>query len=220
VFVRGRGLDSEWGGELKVQGTTAEPRVSGTLQVRRGGFELFGRRFELRQGTIEFEGQTPPNPEISVEAVAQAEEITALVRITGRVTAPEFQLTSEPSLPEDEVLARVLFNRRASELGPADAVQLAAAVNTLRGGGLGLLGRARQTLGLDTLAVRGQGETSGQVRAGRYLNDNVYVEVGKGATADSGDVSIEVEIAPNLSLDAETNAQAQSGIGLRWRFDY
>jgi translocation and assembly module TamB len=220
VFVRGRGLDSEWQGQLQVAGTTAEPRVSGTLQVRRGSFELLGRRFDLRQGVIEFDGQSPPDPELRIEAVARAEDITAVVHLTGAATAPEFRLDSEPSLPEDEVLARLLFNRSTSALGPADAVRLAAAVNTLRGGGLDLLGRARQTLGLDTLGVSGEGLADGQVRAGRYLNDRVFVEVGKWAAADSEDVRVEVEILPNLSLDADTNARSQTGIGLKWRFDY
>jgi translocation and assembly module TamB len=220
VFVRGRGLESEWEGQLRVTGTSAAPRVSGTLRVHRGGFELLGHRFDLRGGTLEFDGQSPPDPELRIDAVTQAEGITAVVRITGKATAPEFRLDSEPSLPEDEVLARLLFNRETSALGPLDAVRLAAAANTLRGGSLDLLGRTRQTFGLDTLDVTGAGLQDGQVRAGKYLNDRVFVEVGKGAAADSEDVSVEVEILPNLSLDADTNAQAQTGIGLKWRFDY
>jgi translocation and assembly module TamB len=220
MFVRGRGLDSEWEGQLQVKGTVEAPRVSGGLQLRRGSFELLGERFDLRRGTISFAGQTPPSPTLDIEAVAEAEEITAVVRITGEATAPEFALDSEPPLPEDEIVARLLFNRDTSELGPGDAIQLAAAINTLRGGGLGLIGQAREALGLDTLGVSGDGMEDGRVRAGKYLNDRVYLEVGKGAAADSEDARVEVEILPNLSLDAETDAQARSGIGLKWRFDY
>lgn len=220
VFVRGRGLDSEWEGRLRVEGTVAEPRVTGNLQVRRGGFELLGQRFDLRSGTIEFAGETPPNPMIDVQAVTTADDITAVVRVEGDATAPEFKLDSEPSMPEDEIVSRLLFNRAAGGLGPGDAIKLAAAVNTLRGGGLGVLGQARQALGLDTLGVSGEGIEDGRVRAGKYLNDRVYVEVGKGAADDSEDVRVEVEILPNLTLDADTDANAQSGIGLKWRFDY
>jgi translocation and assembly module TamB len=220
VFVRGRGLDSEWEGRLRAEGTVAAPRVTGSLRVRRGGFELLGHRFDLRGGTIQFTGQTPPNPVLDLQAVTRAEDITAVVRVEGEAMAPQFRLDSEPSMPEDEIVSRLLFRRAAGRLGPADAIRLAAAVNTLRGGGLGVMGQARQALGLDTLDVSGEGLEDGRVRAGRYLNDNVYVEVGKGAAAGSGDVRVEVEILPNVSLDAGTNAQAQSGIGLRWRYDY
>jgi translocation and assembly module TamB len=220
VFVRGRGLDSEWQGRLHAEGTAAHPRVTGSLKVMRGTFELLGRVFNLRTGNIQFAGQTPPNPAIDIQAVTNANDITAVVRVEGEATAPEFSLGSEPSMPEDEILARILFNRPASRLGPADALQVAEAVNTLRGGGYGVLGRVRQALGLDTLDVSGQTMGDTQVRAGRHLNDRVFVTVGKGTAPDSEDVSVEVEILPSLSLDADTNARMQSGIGLNWRFDY
>jgi translocation and assembly module TamB len=220
VFVRGRGLDSEWQGRLHAKGTVAEPSVTGRLQVRRGDFELLGHRFDLHTGTIQFTGQTPPNPIIDVQAATRADDITAVVRVEGEARTPEFKLDSEPSMPEDEIVSRLLFRRAAGRLGPVQAVQLAAAVNTLRGGGLGVLGEARQALGLDMLDVSGEGFQDGSVRAGKYLNDNVFLEVGKGAAAGSEDVRLEVEILPNVSLDASTDAQAQSGIGLKWRFDY
>jgi translocation and assembly module TamB len=220
VFVRGRGLDSEWQGRLQVEGTVAEPSVTGSLEVRRGDFELLGQRFELRVGTIQFTGATPPNPALDLQAVTRADDITAVVRVEGEAKAPEFKLESEPTMPEDEIVSRLLFRRAAGGLGPAQAIQLAAAVNTLRGGGLGVLGQARQALGLDTLDISGGGLEDGRVRAGRYLNDNVFVEVGRGTAAGSEDVRLQVEILPNVSLDASTDAQAQSGIGLKWRFDY
>jgi translocation and assembly module TamB len=220
VFVRGRGLDSEWQGTLHAEGTVAAPRVTGSLQVRRGTFELLGQRFELRVGTVQFTGATPPNPVLDVQAATRAGDITAVLRVEGEARSPEFKLDSEPSMPEDEIVSRLLFQRAAGGLGPAQAVQLAAAVNTLRGGGLGVLGQARQALGLDTLDVSGEGLQDGRVRAGKYLNDNVYLEAGKGAAAGSEDVRLEVEILPNVSLDASTDAQAQSGVGLKWRYDY
>ena len=219
VFVRGRGLDSEWQGRVRVEGTAEQPRATGTLDLRRGSFTLLGRRFDLRRGTVTFTGESPPRPIVDIEAVARSRDITAVVRITGEATAPEVVLDSEPPLPQDEILARLLFGRSPSELGPSDAVALAAAINTLRGGS-DLLGGARQALGLDTLGVSGQGLAEGRVSAGKHLSDRVFVEVGKGAAAASEEVRLEVELLPNLSLNAGTSAQAQSGVGLRWRFDY
>ena len=219
VFVRGRGLDSEWQGRVRVEGTAEQPRATGALDLRRGSFTLLGRRFDLRRGVITFTGASPPRPLLDIEAVARNSSITAVVRITGEAAAPVIALDSEPPLPQDEILARLLFNRAPSELGPGDAVELAAAINTLRGGA-DLLGGARQALGLDTLGVSGQGMADGRVSAGRHLNDRVFVEVGKGAAAGTEDVRLEVELLPNLSLSAGANAQAQSGVGLNWRFDY
>ncbi len=224
VFVRGRGLTSEWEGRIQAKGSATDPRLSGNLQIRRGTFDLLDRRFDLRRGVITFAGQSPPNPQIDIEAVAQTTDITAIVRIGGDATQPTFALDSEPPLPQDEVLSRLMFNRAASSITPIQAVQLAAAVNRLRGGGPGVLDRVRSVLGVDTLDVDGGGDSGTTVRAGRYLSQGVYVEGQTGTADQSSRARVEVEILPNLlpnlSLQADTGADANSGVGLKWRFDY
>ena len=62
VFVRGRGLESEWQGRLRARGTLAEPDIVGRIELRRGFLDLLGSRFLLEQGTIEFDGAQPPRP--------------------------------------------------------------------------------------------------------------------------------------------------------------
>jgi translocation and assembly module TamB len=222
VFVRGRGLESEWEGRIEAKGSAADPRLTGALQIRRGTFELLGQRFDLRRGVITFTGASPPDPTIDIEAVTQAGGITAIVKATGTAKNLTIALTSEPPLPQDEVVSRILFNRTASQITPAQAIQLAAAVNELRGGGPGVLDRLRSTLGVDTLDVGGGGDaTAGTtVRAGKYLADGVYVEGETGTAQQSSRARVEVEILPNLSLQAETGADANSGVGVKWKYDY
>jgi translocation and assembly module TamB len=222
VFVRGRGLESEWEGRLEVKGTASDPRLTGTLQIRRGTFDLLDRRFDLRRGVITFTGSSPPNPTIDMEAVAQATDVTAIVRVTGDTKQPVIALESQPPLPEDEVLSRLMFNRSASSITPLQAVQLAAAVNRLRGGGPGVLDRLRGALGVDTLDIAGGGTDGTSVRAGRYVAPGVYIEGQAGTgTGDQGSrARVEVELLPNLSLQADTGADARSGVGLKWQFDY
>ena len=220
VFVRGRGLESEWEGRIQARGSASDPRLTGTLQIRRGAFDLLDRRFNLRRGVITFTGASPPNPTIDIEAVAQATDVTAIVRVAGNANAPTIALESEPPLPEDEVLSRLMFNRAAGSITPLQAVQLAAAVNRLRGGGPGVLDRLRGALGVDTLDVDGGGDTGTTVRAGRYLAPGVYVEGETGTASQSSRARVEVEILPSLSLQADTGADANSGVGLRWQFDY
>jgi translocation and assembly module TamB len=47
IFVRGWGLDAEFGGDLDVTGTLREPQINGALQSQRGRYEEFGKRFNL-----------------------------------------------------------------------------------------------------------------------------------------------------------------------------
>jgi translocation and assembly module TamB len=118
------------------------------------------------------------------------------------------------------VLSRLLFNRAANSITPLQAVQLAAAVNRLRGGGPGVLDRLRGALGVDTLDIGGGDATGATVRAGRYLAPGVYLEGETGTADQASRARVEVEILPNLSLQADTGSDARSGVGLKWQFDY
>ena len=223
VFVRGRGLDSEWQGKLQVTGPIDKPRLVGTLEVRRGFVLFLDQRLVLTKGVITFGGAVPPDPTVDIEATARKGDLTAIVRIQGEARKPKLTLDSQPVLPQDEILSRLMFNREASQITPVQAGQLAFALNRLRGGGgFDVMGRIRSVLHVDTLDVSSSDNGSGQqtVRAGKYLNPNVYVEVQKGVADQSGNARVEVEIAPNVSVQAETGANAQGGVGIQWRYDY
>jgi translocation and assembly module TamB len=222
VYVRGRGLESEWLGDLEISGRTSDPRILGNLKIKKGYFDFLEKRFELALGEITFAGASPPNPIIAIEAVAEDNDFKAIIKLNGPATDPKLTLDSEPALPEDEILARLLFNRDLSEIGPIEAGKLALALNRLRGGGgFDAFGEIRNALNIDTLdVVSGESAADSRVKAGKYLNDDVYVEVEKGAGDQSGRARVEVEILPSISLEADTGEDATSGVGLKWKFNY
>lgn len=223
VYVRGRGLESEWEGNLQITGPTSDPRITGQLAVKKGYFDFLEKRFELEKGVIDFSGGSPPNPIISVIAAATDDDFKAIINVDGPATDPKLRLSSEPELPEDEVLARLLFNRELSEIGAVEAAKLALALNKLRGGGGGFdaFGEIRNALNIDTLdIVGGEDAADSKVKAGKYLSDDVYFEVERGAADESGRAKVEIEVLPNISIEADTGEDASGGVGLKWRFDY
>ena len=44
VFVRGRGLQSEWQGKLQVTGSVDKPRLVGKLEIKRGYVDFLDQR--------------------------------------------------------------------------------------------------------------------------------------------------------------------------------
>ena len=224
LFVRGRGLDSEWGGGLKITGTAAEPSIVGEIKFRRGSLDLLAKRFAIEEGIITFTGDTPPIPYLNLTAVTDAEEVEAKIVIAGPATKPKLTLLSEPELPQDEVLSRILFGKSVSTITPMQGLRLAVAVRELQGGESGAFDRLRAGLGVDTLDVGSEETASGEsettVRAGKYLSDKVYLEVQRGATSESGKARVEVEVTPHVSVETEASENAQTGVGLLWRYDY
>ncbi|MFQ5348572.1 MAG: translocation/assembly module TamB domain-containing protein, partial [Rhodothalassiaceae bacterium] len=47
LFVRGRGIDSEWSARLTASGPADRPRIGGTASLVRGSFDFLGRRFDF-----------------------------------------------------------------------------------------------------------------------------------------------------------------------------
>ncbi len=154
VFVRGRGLDSAWRGKLAVAGSTAAPAITGKLEVIRGTYSLIGKDFKLNQGTISFLGGKRLDPQIDLEAQASSSSVTAIVRVTGSVSDLKIALSSQPALPQDQILAQLLFGTDIGQVTAAQGLQIAQAAAALAGGGdLGVLDKLRTGLGLDRLSL-------------------------------------------------------------------
>lgn len=54
IFVRGRGVDAELGGDMRLTGTRV-PIPIGHLELIRGRVDLLGKRFDLAEGLIELQ---------------------------------------------------------------------------------------------------------------------------------------------------------------------
>ncbi|MCS6781066.1 MAG: translocation/assembly module TamB, partial [Geminicoccaceae bacterium] len=220
VFVRGRGLESEWFGDVRARGTLAEPDVVGRIELRRGRLDLLGSRFVLKEGLIEFDGAKPPLPRLDVVGEARKADITARVGLRGRAPKFDIVMESEPPLPRDEILARVLFGREMARITPIQAAVLANSVATLQGGGIDALSPVRGAIGLDTLDVGGDDNGGAAIRAGKYVTERVYVEMQRGVTPESSRARVEVDLGNNLRGTTEVRETGRTGFGIEWRYDY
>jgi translocation and assembly module TamB len=226
IFVRGWGLDSEWAGHLRVSGTTEKPIVTGSLSPIRGSFEFVNKRFNLTQGSISFQGSTPPAPYIDITAESQAQNLTVRLHFTGYTSHLKIALESDPPLPSDEILSQLMFGKSKTSISPTQALRLVSAINALTGstaGNLNFVDRIRKFLGLDTLEFKeaqGAGFGQGVISVGKYLTDNIFLTVEKGVGQQTNKATAEVEVSPHLYIDSEVGTNAQGGLGLSWKYDY
>lgn len=219
VFVRGRGVDAELGGELTIRGSASNPAVVGGFDLRRGKFSIGGRRLDFTRGRVLFSGTL--EPQLDFLAQQQASDALIQASLSGSAAEPDFRFFSEPDLPQDEVLARLLFGKSSGGLTPAQGIQLALIAAQFSGGGdSGAIDRMRRQLGLDSLDV-GVGADGGiGVGANRALNDRISVGVKAGARpADTG-VSVDVDLTRRLRLKGEATMDGATGVGLGFEMEY
>jgi hypothetical protein len=80
IMVFGRGLDTEWGANLRVTGPVSDPSIAGTATLVRGDLDLAGRRFAFDTGTITLNGPIRL-ARIDIAADRSTADITASVRM-------------------------------------------------------------------------------------------------------------------------------------------
>jgi translocation and assembly module TamB len=218
LFTRGRGAVAEWALDARVTGSPDAPRVFGEARLIRGQVNLVGRPFMLGDGVVTFRGD-PLDADVALTAEANSSDITATIRISGRLNDPQIDVSSNPPLPEDEVLPQVLFGANAQDLSPLQAAQLAASLATLAGRGYSnVADAARRAVDLDRLDLR---EKAGGVlvTGGKYITRDVYLEVSRSALG-AASTSVEWQIKPRLFLISSFLANGDQRVSVRWRRTY
>jgi translocation and assembly module TamB len=246
ILLQGRNLDAELGGEVHITGTTDEPLVAGGFDLQRGSFLLAGSRLNFTPpGRVSFDGAGLKNkidPTLDFTAQTTAGDATSYLHVTGYADAPKFEFSSNPPLPQDEIMARLLFGENTTQLSPLQIAQIGAALATLSGvgdGSLNPLAKVQKSLGLDRLTVgatsgtsaKGTENTGATIEAGRYVSKHVYVEA-RQTTAGTSQLETDVDLTKHLKLQARLGngtASAQgttpendpgSSLGLSYQFEY
>lgn len=221
--VTGRGVNSLWTGSVTATGLVEDPVLNGTLTAQRGTLDFAGKTFSLKRGRVSFAGEKPIDPRIDIALTYSRSDFSATVGVSGRSSSPEIELSSTPSLPRDEIISRILFEKNVGELSAFEAAQLANTAAELSGsgmGGFGLLNQIQNELGLDVLRVDTGASGGTTVSAGKYVREGVYVGVEQGALASDSGVKIEVDVTDNISVETKVGNDASSDIGVNWKWDY
>ncbi len=235
IFIRGRGLDAEVGGKVHLQGTLAQPQATGGLTLRRGEISFAGKTLTFTQGGVTFAGAGIADPGLNLVASSTINNVTATLTVGGTARKPTFTLSSSPELPQDEVLAQLLFRQRVSTLGPFELAEIAAGLASLTGAAPGAdspLSTLRKDLGLDRLSIGGGGSGNAPaLEAGRYVARGVYVGAKQAVSGGGSQATVQVDIAKGLKLEATTGVGGSnsatgasdtngSSVGLTYQFEY
>jgi translocation and assembly module TamB len=225
IKVDGMGLDSEWSANVQLRGTTSDPRIGGVARVvpRQGFYDFAGTRFDITRGVIDFNEDAPPDPQVDLVAETDVNSLHVTVTVGGSASKPDITFASTPAMPEEEILAQLLFGGSISNLTATDALQLGAAVASLRGGaGLDPINKLRRAIGLDELRIVPADPALNHGTAllfGKRFHKRFIVEIvtdGRGYNA----TSVEFRITRWLSLLATISTLGRESAGVEYRKDY
>ena len=218
IFIRGRGLDAELGGRLRIGGTSADVIPVGRFSLVRGRIDILQQRFELTEGTATLAGDFEPF--IRLVATTETDNGTVInIIVEGPAGEPEVRFESVPELPQDEVLSQLIFGRDLSSISPLQAIQLASAISTLAGRGGGAFDRLRRNVGLDDLDITTDEEGETAVRAGRYISDNVYTDVTVTSEGET-EINLNLDLTDDITAKGSVDQDGETSIGIFFERDY
>lgn len=178
------------------------PRLQGSVEVieGRGFVEQFGRRFELSEGTVTFNG---PPEETSVDLTAtyripshdnpDGAEVTIILEVTGTQSDLGLTLSSEPPLENADIVSYIATGRPAAgSLSFQGEGSNGGLVSTGAGFALSQMtsaieAAAARSVGLDVVEIRREGFRQATLVAGKYVSPRLYVGFAQPISLQDGD---------------------------------
>lgn len=234
TWVTGKDMNFELQGTLRVVKSSPELNLFGDMNVKRGFYKIYGRRFDFNKGIITFTGGSEFNPQLDLEIIYRFRDIEKNLRdlkltITGKLLQPQyaFMLDNE-AIEEKDAISYIAFGKSINQLGEGDKqkmsgenIALGAAVTQLSSVLKGVL---QEEAGVDVFEFTG-GEDwkSGNVTIGKYITNNLFLSYERSFDFDkqrntpvSEKIMLEYQLLRNLLLKA-TNQDVNSGFDLIWK---
>lgn len=226
VYLRGYGFDAQWKAEMRAIGTITEPQLIGELTLVRGKFDLLGKPLKLSEGRITYSQEPRNDPLLSILGTRDVGEITATMRIEGRASDPKITFSSSPTLPQEEILARLLFGRGIESMSVTQSLLLANALSAFKGkNNLNLTDKIRSAFGLDVLEFKERKAPeeddfksgSQQVSVGKQITDKVYLSLDQSVSGDGGTTAtVQLDVTSSLKVEADVGGDKNTGVGFAW----
>ena len=119
--------------DMRVTGTGLDPLVDGNVRLQNVEITLPFSRLEITRGVLYFNPQDPFNPSLEIQGTSLIQDYTVQVNIYGTANQPEAVFSSQPPLPQEDIIT-LLSTGVTRE-------QLASGGNVLAGRALILLGK-------------------------------------------------------------------------------
>jgi translocation and assembly module TamB len=220
-FLKGRGLDAQLGGAVKLTARQAIPlRANGGIRVVKGTYSAYGQRLEIDRGLLDFQGALD-NPGLNILAMRKNQPVEAGVAITGTAQTPVVKLVSNPTVPDSEKLSWLVLGHGIAGAGKQDfdALQLAAGALLGTGDSVTLQQRIAHAAGLEEVSLKGAGTLQSSVLSlGKRLSSRAYLSYEQGLTGTQALVKIDYTLTRRLSV--RTQAGTTPAVDLFYTFSF
>ncbi len=128
VLIRGNLATGDATTDLKLTGTGVRPGLQGVVQMGDVEATLPFSRLDVSRGSLTFSPQDPMNPRIDLQGTSVIRDYTVRVYVYGTLLSPEAIFTSEPPLPQEEIISLIATGATRQELSTGNVLAGRAAM--------------------------------------------------------------------------------------------
>lgn len=209
-------------------------QLFGELTAVNGYALPLGKRFQLEEGMVAFAGD-PANPNMNIrhlfEPIQTEKNIKIWYIIEGTVENPQFKYASDPPMELQNIISYTLFGQPFYALDSWKQIVASSGSNTGAADiAMDVLldkveALATQKLGIDVVQIDNTrtGSSGGtSIKTGWYLNPKVFFAIQNEITGTDPDTIFILEylLKENLKLIITQGRDNQTGVDIRWDYDY
>jgi hypothetical protein len=131
VLIRGNLANGGAVSDLKLSGTGLHPGLQGLVRLNDVEATLPFSRLEIASGFLYFDPSDSMNPKIDLHGTSLLRDYTIHVYVYGTLLAPEALFSSEPPLPQEEVISLLATGATREELTASNNVLAGRAASLL-----------------------------------------------------------------------------------------
>ncbi|MCC7249075.1 MAG: translocation/assembly module TamB domain-containing protein, partial [Lysobacter sp.] len=218
VRLHGFGLDGTLGGSVRMRARPGRETVAtGTLDID-GRYTAYGQKLQIERGRLVWSNTPFADPVLDIRAQRVVGDVTAGIDVTGRASAPEAEVWSDPATSESEALAYLALGRPLATASADENRQLSAATAALSAGNL-LAGQLGAKIGLDDAGVIESRALGGSVLGvGKYLSPRLYVSYGVSLLGTGQVVTLKYLLRKGFDIQIESSTVENRG-SVNWRHE-
>jgi translocation and assembly module TamB len=218
-MLRGQGLNAALSGKMRLDGALDDLGATGTLEVT-GTYLAYGQSLNIETGRLIFSGKLP-NIGLDILATRQVETTKVGIQINGSMQTPQLKLVSSPETSNENKISLLVLGQPMSAVGSNDMAMLSVAASALlsQGDSVSLQTKIAQTIGLDSIDVRGSGSTNYAVSVGKRINSKLVVGYEKSIVGLLNVGKLTYQLTNRISIETRTGSDNALDVFYGFSFD-
>lgn len=128
VLIRGNLATGEATTDMKLIGTGLKPGLQGVVHMEDVEATLPFSRLDVSRGSLTFDPKDSTNPTIDLQGTSVIRDYTVRVYVYGTLLSPQAIFTSEPPLPQEEIISLIATGASRRELSTGNVLAGRAAM--------------------------------------------------------------------------------------------